>query len=161
MGRSGPRGPYYAGRDICQTCGTGELIRARDRLIRNHAREVWAHNSRTGRREFTGSYEPCPGSNSVPTAPIWWPGMEPGTPTEPAPFSPPEYGVFHLGACIQARIYSRTEANKLREEYTNLTPDSSPGHYTVHVLCARHRDRARAKDGCDQCATGPAKGAKQ
>ncbi|MBZ4319566.1 hypothetical protein [Streptomyces huiliensis] len=77
MTRSGPRGPYYAGRDTCQTCGEGVLIRMSDRRLRNHKREVWARNSLTGFREFTGSYERCPGSNEAPENPLWWPGMAP------------------------------------------------------------------------------------
>lgn len=47
---------YYGDIEICATCGTGQLTRLRDGMIRKHKREVWENG------QWTGSHEHCPGS---------------------------------------------------------------------------------------------------
>lgn len=47
---------YYGDIEVCATCGTGQLTRLRDGMIRKHKREVWENG------QWTGSHEHCPGS---------------------------------------------------------------------------------------------------
>ncbi|WP_035796435.1 hypothetical protein [Kitasatospora mediocidica] len=47
---------YYGDIEVCATCGTGQLIRLRDGMIRKHKREVWENG------QWTGGHEHCPGS---------------------------------------------------------------------------------------------------
>jgi len=47
---------YYGDIEVCATCGTGQLIRLRDGMIRKHKREAWENG------QWTGSHEHCPGS---------------------------------------------------------------------------------------------------
>jgi hypothetical protein len=52
---------HYGGIEICGTCGTGQLVRKRDGMIRTHQRDLWLDGRNSGMTEW------CPGSNTTGT----------------------------------------------------------------------------------------------